>query len=157
MKISLTLNSEKITLDYSPDKTLMNILRDQGCLSIKSGCGKGFCGSCTVLMDGNPVPSCKVPLGLARNSEIITLEYFTKTSEYKSIMSGFKKAGISLCGYCNAGKIFGTYRILCMAKKMEREDIAQELKSLSPCCVDMDTLINGVAYALRDYSANGDK
>lgn len=156
MKISLTLNSEKITLDYSPDKNLMTILRDQGCLSIKSGCAKGFCGSCTVLMDGNPVPSCKVPLGLARDSEIITLEYFSKTAEYKSIMSGFKKAGISLCGYCNAGKIFGTYRILCMEKKMEREDIAQELKCLSPCCVDMDTLINGVAYALRDYSANGD-
>lgn len=156
MKISLTLNSEKITLDASPEKNLMEVLRSQGCLSVKSGCAKGFCGSCTILMDGTPVPACKVPLGLARNSEIITLEYFSKTIEYKSIMNGFKKAGITLCGYCNAGKIFGTYRILCMEKKFERSDIEAELRSLSPCCVDMDTLINGVSYALREYNTNGD-
>lgn len=157
MKIPMMLNANKIIIDSDPDKKLVDILRDQGCLSVKSGCYKGSCGSCTVLMDGVPVPSCKIPLALVRDSEIITLEYFSKTAEYKTIISGFKKAGISLCGYCNAAKIFAAYQVLCIKKNLTREDIALHMKGLAPCCVDSDTLINGVIFAIKEYSTSGDK
>ncbi len=155
MKIPMKINGEKITLECNPDKSMMQILREQGCLSVKSGCEEGICGPCTVLLVISPVPSCCLPASLARDSEIITLEHFRKTSEYKLISTSFKKAGITLCGYCNAAKIFAAYQIILMNKNLSREDIAVQLQGIAPCCTDKDTLINGIVYAIRDYTVKG--
>lgn len=152
MKIPLTLNANKIILDCDPNESLLNILRSQGCLSVKTGCGNGYCGSCTVLLDGNPVPSCKIPVSIVKGSEVITLEYFSKTEEYTSIMAGFKKAGITLCGYCDAAKVFAASQILGLKRNLTRENIADYLKNLAPCCTDIDTLINGIIYAMKAYT-----
>ncbi|MCF0241484.1 MAG: 2Fe-2S iron-sulfur cluster binding domain-containing protein [Treponema sp.] len=154
MKIPLTLNSNKLILDCAPEESLLSVLRNQGCLSVKTGCAKGYCGSCTVLLDGNPVPSCKIPVSIIKGSEIITLEYFTKTEEYNAIISGFKKADINLCGYCNSAKIFAAYQVLCLKQNLTREDIAVYLKNLAPCCTDLDTLINGIIYAMKAYNTS---
>ncbi len=155
MKIPITLNSKNITLECSSDESLMNALRDYGCLSVKSGCAKGFCGSCTVLLDGNPVSSCKIPVAIVKNSTIITLEYFQKTEEYKAIMDGFRKAGVTLCGYCNSAKIFGAYQIMNLKGSLTREIISDNLKNLAPCCTDKDTLINGIIYAIKAFNDLG--
>lgn len=151
----MTINAEKQTIECSPDKTMMNILRELGWLSVKSGCEEGICGSCTVLMDGVPVPSCCVPAALARNSEIITLEYFQKTAEYRAIMAGFRKAGISLCGYCNAAKVFTAYQVICTKRSLTRQDIATMIQGIAPCCTDQDTLINGMIYSIKEYITPG--
>ena len=66
MKIPFTLNSEDIILDAEPDTKLLQLLRDNGIFSVKDGCKKGSCGSCTVLMDGKPVPSCIIPSAAVR-------------------------------------------------------------------------------------------
>jgi len=155
MKIPMKINGEDVTLDCDPDKNMMKILRDLGWLSVKSGCEEGICGSCTVLLDGSPVPSCCLPASLARNSEIVTLEYFRKTQEYKIISGGFRKAGITLCGYCNAAKVFAAYQILTIKKNLTREDIGEQLQGIAPCCTDKDTLVNGIIYAIRDYTSKG--
>lgn len=150
MKIPFTLNDEKIVIESNPDTPLMEILREMNCLSVKLGCSKGFCGSCTVLLDGKPVASCKIPVAIIRNCSITTLEYFSKSDVYKLIMGAFKKAGINLCGYCNAGKIFSTYQIINQHRKLTRQEISDMVNQLSPCCTDTDTLVNGVIYAIKD-------
>ena len=155
MKIPLTINGNKNILECRPDTSLLEVLRTQGCLSVKSGCTKGYCGSCTVLLDGNPVPSCKIPVAIVRNNEIVTLEYFSKTEEYKIIMEGFKKAGIHLCGYCDAAKVFNAYEILCTRRNLTREEITNHIKHLAPCCTDSDTLTNGIIYALKIANTKG--
>ncbi len=156
MKIPMTINSSKVTIECDPGKSMMPILRENNWLSVKSGCEEGICGSCTVLLDGVPVPSCCLPAALARNSEIITLEYFSKTAEYRCIMNGFKKAGINLCGYCNAAKVFAAYQVLCTKNSLTREAIAEQLQGIAPCCTDQDTLINGIIYAVREYASKGE-
>ena len=155
MKIPMKINGEEITLECNPDKNMLSILREQGCLSVKAGCEEGICGSCTVLLDNVPVPSCCLPASLARNSEIVTLEHFRKSPEYKVIANGFTKAGITLCGYCNAAKIFAAYQIISINKSLTREDIALQLQGIAPCCTDKDTLINGIIYAIRDNTVKG--
>ena len=152
MLIPMTINSEKRNMNATPDKSMRHILRELGYLSVKSGCEEGICGSCTILLDGAPVPSCCLPVAMAQNCEIITLEYFSKTSEYRPIMTGFRKAGISLCGYCNAAKIFAAFQIICMKKNLTRQDISKMLQGIAPCCTDQDTLINGIIYAIKEYS-----
>jgi carbon-monoxide dehydrogenase small subunit len=149
MKIPVTLNGNKIILDAHADEPLMKVLHKNGCTSVKSGCSGGFCGSCTILLDDRPVASCKIPAGIVRDCDIVTLDYFVKTEEYSNIMAGFQKAGIKLCGYCNAGKVFSAYQILKITKKLERDEITDYVKSLSPCCTDLDTLVNGIIYAIQ--------
>lgn len=149
MRIPLTLNGDKIVLEAQPEDSLMKILHDYGCISVKSGCQEGFCGACSVLFDDKPVSSCKMPVGLAKDATIITLESFSRTDDYRIILEGFAKAGIKLCGHCNAGKIFAAYHILSMGKTITKEEIAEQIKSLSPCCTDMETLSNGIIHAIK--------
>lgn len=149
MKIPVTLNGTKTILDAHADESLMKVLHKNGCPSVKSGCSSGFCGTCTILLDDKPVASCKIPAGIVRNSDIVTLDYFSKTEEYSNIMAGFQKAGIKLCGYCTAGKVFSAYQILRLPKLPTRQEIADYLKALAPCCTDLETLVNGIIYAIQ--------
>ncbi len=149
MKIPVTLNGTKTILDAHADESLMKVLHKNGCPSVKSGCSGGFCGACTILLDDKPAASCKIPAGIVRNSDIVTLDYFVKTEEYNTIMGGLQKAGIKLCGYCTAGKVFSAYQILKMTKMPTRQEITDYVKALSPCCTDIETLVNGIIYAIQ--------
>ena len=148
MVIKFTLNGQEKEVDVKKNETLLDVLRNNSLIMQKKGCGKGSCGCCTVLLNDKPVASCKIPAVLARGNDIVTLEYFKKTPEYSDIMKGFKKAGIELCGYCNAGKIFLTYELITMPKIPTKSDVQDYLKNLAPCCTDLDTLVSGVMYTL---------
>ena len=147
MKIPVILNSEKKILDAKPTESLLEVLRGQGLLSVKEGCTKGKCGSCTVLLDEKPISSCIIPVGIVRNATIETLEFFSLTKEGEDITAGFKQAGMNMCGYCNSARIFSTYALL---KKVYRPSM-EELEELADCikcnCTDRKTFINGVIYA----------
>ena len=149
MKIPVTLNGTRTILEGNPEDSLMKVLHKNSCLSVKAGCCKGFCGACTILLEDKPVASCKIPLGIIKGDDIVTLDYFSKTEEYGLIMQGFNKAGIKLCGYCNAGKIFSAYQLLNMTKIPNRAEITESVKNLSPCCTDLETLVNGIIYAIQ--------
>lgn len=150
MKIPVILNDEEKIFDAEPDETLMKVLRNNSCTSVKSSCAIGYCGSCAVLLNDLPVASCKIPVGIAKGNKITTLEHFSKTQKYASIMRGFSKAGIKLCGYCNAGKIFATYQILKQQKIPTREEILANVSHLAPCCTDLETLVDGIIFAIKD-------
>ena len=147
MKIPVTLDGEKTVLEAFPYEKLINVLRRNGRLSAKCGCEEGVCGACTVCLDGKAIPSCIVPAALARDADIVTLDAFSKTEDYEDIAKGFNKAGIRLCGYCNAGKIFAARTVLNTAVKPARKMIAEQVSLLSPCCTNTDMLVDGILYA----------
>ena len=154
MNVPVILNGNKTILEAPADDTLMTVLRRIGCSSVKCGCGQGSCGSCTVLLNDNPVATCKIPLGIIQNADIVTLEYFERTKEYSIIMKGFELAGIKLCGLCNSGKIFSAYQLIKMNRIPTRAEIREQVRSLAPCCTDLNTLINGIVLAF-DVRDNG--
>ena len=149
MNVPVILNGNKTILDAPADETLMSVLRRIGCSSVKCGCGQGTCGSCTVLLNDNPVATCKIPLGIIQNADIVTLEYFERTKEYSIIIKGFELAGIKLCGLCDSGKIFSAYQLIKMNKIPTRDEIYEQVRSLAPCCTDLNTLIKGIILALE--------
>lgn len=166
MKIPVLLNGEKTVLDVPSGKMLLNVLRERGLLSAKCGCfdGEGtlkrqFCGACTVLLDGLPVPSCIVPVAIARDSEIITLEYFSQTPSYADIIRGFKIAGVRLCGFCDAGKIFAAEYLLRTSGEIGEQSngglpslktIYDGIAHLMPCCTSMKQLSEGIIHAFNN-------
>lgn len=148
MKIPLKINNEKYVISAEPSEKLLSILRREKLYSVKCGCEEGRCGNCMVLLDDKPVPSCSIPIGIIRDSKITTLEEFKKTEIYQDIITGFNLAGITMCGYCNAGKIFTSYEILTEYYRPSIEQIQEALKGIDCCCTDKDTLINGILYAV---------
>ena len=126
MKIPFILNNENIVVDTNPDTVLSKVLRENSIFSAKNGCDKGFCGACTVLLNNKPVPSCIVPM---------------------DIKQGFKAAGIDLCGYCNAGKIFEAYEIISKFEKPEKAFVSKQVSHFPCNCTETAVLVNGILMA----------
>ena len=68
-------------------------------------------------------------------------------------MKGFELAGIKMCGLCDSGKIFSAYQLVKLNKIPTRDEIYEQVRSLAPCCTDLNTLINGIILAIeiRDH------
>ena len=157
MKIPLYLNNKKIVLSAEPTESLLSVLRKEKLYSVKCGCQKGMCGNCMILLNDKSAASCLIPVGITRDCHIITLEYFQSNPCYQDIIAGFSKAGINLCGYCNAGKIFTAYTILKNYYRPTLDQIYSAIKNLDSCCTDFSTLKNGILYAVAEKHAREGK
>lgn len=149
MKFSLTINEKDQIIEAEPSEMLLGVLRRNTFFSAKKGCEIGKCGACTVLLDDKPVTSCKIPVGVCNNSKIVTLDFFMKQPVYAEISKGFEMAGVSLCGFCNAGKIFAAYEIITTFQNPTRQQIQDVIIQLKDCCVEKDSLINAIVYAAQ--------
>ncbi len=150
MKVPIFLNGEKVVLDAEPEERLLTVLRRRGLFSVKKGCGKGKCGFCSVLLNGKPIPSCLIPAGIVRDCAVVTLEYFSKSTAYADIMHGFKQAGMHLCGYCTAAKVFAVYDLIETSYRPTEAELEQIADSLTCSCTDRGTFINGILYAVAN-------
>jgi aerobic carbon-monoxide dehydrogenase small subunit len=110
MKIKLTINRKVYVLDEDPLKLLVDVLReDIGLTSVKQSCREGECGSCSVILDGNLVPSCLIPLIKANGSSIITLEGLSINGKPNYIQRAFIDSNAVQCGFCTPGFILASY------------------------------------------------
>lgn len=103
---SLKVNGKPVEVRALPAQTLLNVLRENLNLTgAKEGCGKGECGACTVLMNGDPICSCLVMISQADGSEILTIEGIERDGAPHRIQQAFIEEGAVQCGYCTPGII----------------------------------------------------
>jgi len=103
--ITLTLNGEPRELAVAPNRSLLDTLRTAaGLTGTKKGCDVGECGSCTVLMDGQPVNACLVLALEARGRSITTIEGIQPSpDEVHPLQEQFMQCGAAQCGFCTPG------------------------------------------------------
>ncbi len=98
-----TLNGAPTDVDAHPMSRLLDVLREQcGLTGTKEGCGEGECGACTVMVDGEPVCSCLVPLSQVEGSEVITIEGL---GDDHALQHLFMNEVGAQCGICTPGMI----------------------------------------------------
>lgn len=111
--IILTVNNETYDVVTSPNRTLLTVLRDDLHLSgTKESCGEGVCGSCTVLIDDQPVRSCLTLAVAMEGRKITTIEGLSPVGELHPVQEAFVKHHAIQCGFCSPGMILTAYALL---------------------------------------------
>jgi isoquinoline 1-oxidoreductase subunit alpha len=115
--ITFRLNAEMVTAKADPEMPLLWFLRDeQGLLGTRYGCGRGFCGACTVHLDGMPARACQIPLGAIGNSEVTTIEgVIGKVASL--VRKCWQEHDVAQCGYCQSGQLMAAIALLEKLKK----------------------------------------
>ena len=106
--IAFTLNGQPRTVTTDPDRTLLEVLREDLDLSgTKYGCGESQCGACTVLLNGVAVRSCVRSIGSILDKEITTIEGLAPNEKLHPVQEAFLAENAFQCGYCIPGMIMG--------------------------------------------------
>ena len=148
MKISFIINNKKVTVDVNPSMRLLDVIRNELHLTgTKEGCGEGECGACTVLVNSLPINSCLYPVINAADKEIVTIEGFRETKEYRVIADAFADMGGSQCGFCTPGMILVTYSLLKKNPHPTDEEIRFALSGNLCRCTGYQAIVNTVKKA----------
>ncbi|HWW23984.1 MAG TPA: (2Fe-2S)-binding protein [Edaphobacter sp.] len=112
-QIHLTINGKQETIEAPPMKRLLDVLREDLQLTgTKEGCGEGECGACAVILNGDLINSCLIPILQAEGTEITTIEGIAIDEKLHPIQQCFLENGGAQCGICTPGMILATHHLL---------------------------------------------
>jgi carbon-monoxide dehydrogenase small subunit len=111
--VRLSINGRTKTIEAPPMKRLLDVLREDLHLTgTKEGCGEGECGACAILVNGDLVNSCLIPILQAERAEITTIEGLSIDEKLHNIQQCFLEEGGAQCGICTPGMILATHHLL---------------------------------------------
>jgi carbon-monoxide dehydrogenase small subunit len=126
--ISFKLNGKSVTLTVDSERMLLWVLRsDLGLTGTKYGCGVGLCGACTIVVDGDAVRSCRLPVKDVKDKEVLTIEGLAKSGKLHPIQEAFIKHDALQCGFCTPGMILNAYSLLLKNPKPTQAQIIEDM------------------------------
>jgi len=151
MEVTFIINGDKKTLNIDPSMTLIEILRKELKLTgTKEGCGKGECGSCTVIMNGKTVNSCLVLGSQIDGSEITTIEGLSKKGELHPLQKAFIEEGAVQCGFCIPGMIMSAKSLLDENPDPTEEEIREGISGNLCRCTGYSKIIEAIQKAAKE-------
>ena len=147
------LNGQDVSVTCPPAYTLLEVLREKlHVTGPKEDCAKGECGSCTVLMNGQPVCSCLVLVSQAHGSEIITSEGLVKEGKLNAVQEAFLEEGAVQCGHCIPGMIVSASALLMRNPNPSIEEIRVALSGNLCRCTGYTKIIAAIQKAAKKWS-----
>jgi carbon-monoxide dehydrogenase small subunit len=111
--VEFTVNGEKCEVEVFPMARLLDVLREELLLTgTKEGCGEGECGACTVIIDGQIVNSCLVPMAQVNGAQITTIEGVAGAGDLHEVQQAFIEHGGAQCGICTPGMVLAAVDLL---------------------------------------------
>ncbi len=146
--IRFRLNGKEVAVMTSPERMLLWVLRtDLELTGTKYGCGEGYCGFCTVLVDGKPERSCSLPLSKVEGKSVLTIEGLAQGGRLHPLQQAFVDNGALQCGYCTPGQILEAYALLLRKPNPTEAEIADALEGNICRCGTYNRIIAAVRQA----------
>ena len=146
--IQFERNGKMETFSYDTERTLIWVLRsDFGLTGTKFGCGEGFCGSCTVLIDNEPIRSCQVPVQYVNGKKVLTIEGLSGNGILHPVQEAFVQHDALQCGYCTPGMIMNACGLLLQNPRPTRDDIIREMENNLCRCGTYGRIIEAIMTA----------
>jgi aerobic carbon-monoxide dehydrogenase small subunit len=147
-QIKIRVNRSEYTLSVSPDRLLLDLLReDLGLTGTKKGCGEGECGACTIIMDGKTVLSCLIPAMKAGGAEILTVEGMAEGDKLHPIQQAFWQEGAVQCGYCTPGMLLSVKALLDENSEPAVEEVKEAISGNLCRCTGYSKIIRAIQVA----------
>jgi carbon-monoxide dehydrogenase small subunit len=139
------VNEEQRELFVAPWRTLIDVLRnDLGLTGVKEGCGNGNCGSCTVLLDGEPVNSCLVLIGEVEGREITTIEGLARVGALHPLQESFIEEGAVQCGFCTPGVILNAKALIDANPHPTEQEVRMAIAGNLCRCTGYDKIVRAI-------------
>jgi len=149
-EFSLRVNGVERSVIVQPMARLLDVLRHElGLTGTKEGCGEGECGSCSVLMNGELVNSCLVPIAQAAGCSVLTIEGVGEQARLHPVQQAFLECGGAQCGICTPGMILATVHLLDRHHHPTREEIHEGLNGNLCRCTGYMRIFEAVEKAAR--------
>jgi len=149
-EIELTINGSPYRLSVEPDRTLLEVLReDLGLTGTKEGCASGECGACTVLLDGEPIRSCLILAVDVRGREVVTIEGVAENRTPHKIQKAFIDCGAIQCGFCTPGMILVGKALLEKHPKPGERQIREAISGNLCRCTGYAKIVEAIKAASR--------
>ncbi|MEU5988098.1 (2Fe-2S)-binding protein [Spirillospora sp. NPDC047418] len=148
--VNLKVNGVDKALMAEPGTTLLLALREHlGLMGAKRGCAQGACGSCTVLLDGNPVVSCLVPVATVDGAEVGTVEGLADGQKLSDVQQAFVDGFATQCGFCTPGMIMSAEALLDRNPDPTDDEIGEAISGNVCRCTGYEPIVS----AIRDAAA----
>jgi len=149
MRIHVTINRERKAFDVDPGDKLLDVLRREGYMGVKKGCGTGDCGACAVLFNGRAMNSCLIFAAKADGAEIVTVEGLANGERLHPVQEAFLRSGAVQCGYCTPGMVISTVDLLSRNPDPTEDEIREGLSGNLCRCTGYVKQLDAVKAAAR--------
>jgi aerobic carbon-monoxide dehydrogenase small subunit len=147
-QITFTINSKSVTLDVNPFKRLLDVLREDLKLTgTKEGCGEGECGACAVLVNGELVNSCLLPVIQVNAAEVQTIEDVPNDPLLSNLRNSFVNRGGVQCGFCTPGMILASAALLRKVRHPEEDEIREAVAGNLCRCTGYNKIVDAIREA----------
>ncbi len=127
--VRFSLNGNPVSLSVDGERMLLWVLRtDLGLTGTKFGCGEGYCGACTVLINGEAVRSCQFSVKDVEGKRVWTIEGLARNERLLSLQESFARHDALQCGYCTPGMIMTSLALLLVNPKPAEKDVLDALE-----------------------------
>jgi carbon-monoxide dehydrogenase small subunit len=148
--LSFILNGLPMDALVKPTETLLDVLREKlGVTSPKRGCDTGECGSCTVLLDGEPIRSCLTIALTVAGRKVETVEGLTKNGKLHPLQQSFHDHYAAQCGFCTPGMLMSAKGLLDKRAKPRREEIVEAISGNLCRCGCYNEIVEAVEAVAR--------
>ena len=141
------INGRSYEVIVTSNMTLYDLLRELHLKGTKRSCGVGQCGSCTVLVNGNPTLACSTLAISVRDNEILTIEGLAKGAQLHPLQQAFVDAGAIQCGFCTPGMILMAKALLDENPKPSRQEVSEGLGGNLCRCTGYVKIVDAVLAA----------
>ncbi|HTH24759.1 MAG TPA: (2Fe-2S)-binding protein [Vicinamibacterales bacterium] len=134
MAISITVNGQLRSLDIDPDTPLLWAIRETlGLTGTKFGCGIGYCGACTVHVNGKAERSCGMPVSSVEGASVTTIESLAVNGALNAVQQAWLDQQVPQCGYCQSGMIMAVSALLAEKPHATDADIDEAITNICRC------------------------